>query len=47
MIIVYGSGKIKFRYIKTGEYHPEADYATILLNIEDFRVKGRIRVSNS
>ena len=47
MIIVFGLGKNTHLYIKTEQYHREADFAKILPNIVDFRVNVGIHVSNS
>ena len=40
-------GKNTNLYIKTVQYHREADFAKIIRNIVDFRVNVRIHVSNS
>ena len=47
MIIIFGLGKNTHLYIKTEQYHREADSAKILRNIENFSGNVPIHESNS
>ena len=47
MVMVFAFGKNRYLYIKTEQYHREADFTKILPNIVDFRLNVRIHVSYS